>query len=227
MALGGLKTVPVMEVGVERSRGERERGERAGLRARGQHPCGRTEPWPVLAPACSFVPNLGDHSTHTGFKEAEGVPEGAPQGWGDCCVQEAEPQREEGGAGGPCLDSACPEFLGPRPPVCGQAWLVPNLREEEKLSRGQPICDPGSERPGELGEGSRRCGWGLGSWGRDLKMWEGPRVLRRGLGSWGRGLGDVGGAWGAGGRRPRQDSESPNPREARLSLPKRLPGFPG
>ena len=92
------------------------------------------------------------------------MPEGAPQGWGDCCVQEAEPQREEGGAGGPCLDSACPEFLGPRPPVCGQAWLVPNLREEEKLSRGQPICDPGSERPGELGEGSRRCGWGLGSW---------------------------------------------------------------
>lgn len=155
------------------------------------------------------------------------MPEGAPQGWGDCCVQEAEPQREEGGAGGPCLDSACPEFLGPRPPVCGQTWLVPNLREEEKLSRGQPICDPGSERPGELGEGSRRCGWGLGSWGRDLKMWEGPRVLRRGLGSWGRGLGDVGGAWGAGGRRPRQDSESPNPREARLSLPKRLPGFPG
>ena len=52
------------------------------------------------------------------------MPDGAPHGWGDCCVQEAEPQREEGGAGGPCLDSACPEFLGPRPPVCSQAWLV-------------------------------------------------------------------------------------------------------
>ena len=136
MALGGLRTVPVMEVGVERSRGERERGEGAGLRARGQHPCGRTEPRPVLAPARSFVPNLGDHSTHTDFKEAEGVPEGAPHGWGDCCVQEAEPQREEGRAGGPCLDSACSEFLGPRPPVCGQAWLVPKPQGGREAKQG-------------------------------------------------------------------------------------------
>lgn len=34
MALGGLKTVPVMEVGVERSRGERERGEGRAQSAR-------------------------------------------------------------------------------------------------------------------------------------------------------------------------------------------------
>ena len=228
MALGGLKTVPVMEV-----RGKEQGRERAGggqgPEPRGQRPRGRPEPRPLLPPARSFLPSLGDHSTHTGFREAEGVPEGTPHGSGDCCVQEAEPQREAGGAGGPCSDPTFPEFLGPRPPVCGQAWLVPKPQGRREAKQGQTLnlpVIPGQRGLGSWGRGLGDVGGALGAGGGAWVMWVGPWELGEGPGRCGRGLG----SWG---RETRavvasgQGCESPNPGEARPCLTKRHPGFPG
>lgn len=136
MELGGLKTVPVMEAGWK---GE-ARGQGSELRE--QHPRGGTEPRPPLRPACSLVPNLGDRSTHTGCREAEGVPRGPPTGGRTAAPRkQSHIEKREGrsqprvGQGAPAQTLHFQNFWGPDLPSEARPGLSPNLREEGKPSR--------------------------------------------------------------------------------------------
>ena len=100
-----------------------------------------------------------------------------PRTGGGTAVSRKQSHRERReGQGDPAWILHVQSFWGPDLLSAARPGLSANLREEEKLSRGQPTCDPGSERPGELGEGPGelgegpgRCGRGLGSWGPEIQ----------------------------------------------------------
>lgn len=121
MELGGLKTVPVMEAGWKGEERERERGEGgaetstyvAGLNP--GHHCDRlarsSQTWVTIPPTqaagrprgCLRGPPTGGGTAAPRKQSHIEKREGRSQPWGV--------------AGGPCSDSAFPEFLGSRPPV--------------------------------------------------------------------------------------------------------------